>query len=118
MMFVGEKGRIIAGFRGTEPRLLMGGRILPAEDAPQTPEVEVVDSTDEWINAIKNGTKSRGSFESVSPLAEATALQGIAFRFAGKRLEYDAARQTFTNVPDANQFIHREYRPGWEIAEG
>ena len=116
MMIVGDKGTIIGTFHGREPRLLIGGRIVPAEEAPATAEVEVVDSTDEWTNAIREGRKSRGSFENVAPLAEATALQGVAFRFAGKRLDWDPAAMTFTNVEDANKFLRRDYREGWEIA--
>ncbi|MEX0747039.1 MAG: Gfo/Idh/MocA family oxidoreductase, partial [Rhodothermales bacterium] len=109
MMFVGDHGKILCDYRGTNPRIL--GREIP----PEEEEVEGADSNDEWVNAIKNGGKSRGSFESVSPLAEATALQGIAFRFSGQRLDWDAASKSFTNVPEANQLIHRVYRPGWEL---
>ena len=29
---------------------------------------------EEWVNAVKNGTKSKGSFEEVAPLAEAVTL--------------------------------------------
>ena len=32
----------------------------------------------------------------------------------GKKLMYDAKATTITNVPDANRYLAREYRKGWE----
>ena len=67
------------------------------------------------MNAIKNGTKSRGSFEQVAPLAEAVTLANIALRVPYKRLLWDAQKMEFTNSPDANKLVRREeYRSGWD----
>ncbi len=109
MLIVGEEGKILGNFHGRNPRILSenGGR--------RAAQVEVIDGTDEWINAVKNGTKSPGSFESVAPLAEATALAGVAYRRSGRRLEWDSANLTISNDPEANKFVRRTYRPGWEI---
>ena len=49
------------------------------------------------MNALKNGTKSRGSFEQVEPLAEAVTLANIALRVPYKRLLWDAQKMEFTN---------------------
>ncbi len=115
MLFVGESGKILCGYRGTEPRLLTQGRMVEAEVTLEPEEPEIVDSDDEWIRAVKDGGKSRGSFESFAPLAEATALQGVAFRMAGRRLDWDAKTMTFTNSEEATAFVRRDYRPGWEL---
>jgi len=115
MMFVGDNGKILCGYRGTDPRLIPQGRMVDVEGMIDPEEIEIVDSDDEWINAIKNGGKSRGSFEGFAPLAEATALQGVAYRMSGQRLDWDAAHMKFTNVPEANEFVRRDYRPGWEL---
>lgn len=115
MMFVGDNGKILCGYRGTDPRLIPQGRMVDVEGMIDPEEIEIVDSDDEWINAIKNGGKSRGSFEGFAPLAEATALQGVAYRMSGQRLDWDAAHMKFTNVPEANEFVSRYYRPGWEL---
>jgi hypothetical protein len=37
-----------------------------------------------------------------------------AFR-AGKTLEWDAAKLRARNAPEADAFIHREYRQGWRL---
>jgi len=31
-------------------------------------------------------------------------------------LKYDAASLTITNVPEANKYLSREYRSGWDPA--
>ncbi|MPY89958.1 MAG: gfo/Idh/MocA family oxidoreductase [Luteitalea sp.] len=115
MMFVGDSGKILCDFRGTEPRLLPESRMREVEGVTTPDDLEVVDSDDEWINAIKQGGRSRGSFDAVAALAESTALAGVAFRMGGQRLDWDAQTATFSNVPEANAYLKREYRPGWEL---
>jgi hypothetical protein len=46
-----------------------------------------------------------------------TMLLGVAALHAGqgKKVIYDAAKVEFTNAPDANQYLTREYRAGWAI---
>ena len=34
---------------------------------------------------------------------------------AGKKILYDAQNMRITNDPEANQYLTREYRPGWAI---
>jgi hypothetical protein len=36
-------------------------------------------------------------------------------RLGGKRLLFDAANMKVTNVSQANKYLVREYRPGWEL---
>ena len=68
------------------------------------------------VNAIRKGTKWRGSSEEVAALAEAVTLANIALRVPYKRLLWDAASMAFTNSAEANRFVRREqYRAGWEI---
>jgi hypothetical protein len=47
-------------------------------------------------------------------LTEAVLLGNCAIR-AGKRLEYDAEKMTFTNDSSADKFLKREYREGWKL---
>lgn len=112
MLFVGDRGKILCDFRGTKPRLLPERRMREVEDLAAPDDLEIVDSDEEWINAVRRGTASRGSFDAVAALAESTALAGVAFRMAGQRLDWDAKRMTCSNVPDANKHLRREYRPG------
>jgi hypothetical protein len=66
------------------------------------------------VEAFKNNTQSPGSFLYAGPVSETILLGAVAMR-AGKKVEYDSVNMKITNVPEANQFLTREYRPGWEL---
>ncbi len=112
MMFVGDKGKIIAGFRGENPILLPESK-MNYISTPAKPEGESR-SNDVWIDAFKKGTQSPGSFIYAGPVTETILLGAVALR-AGKKVEYDSASMKITNVPEANKYLAREYRPGWEL---
>ena len=42
-------------------------------------------------------------------------LGNVAYRL-GQPLDWDAKALKATNAPDAEKFIRKEYRKGWEIA--
>jgi hypothetical protein len=112
MMFVGDKGKIIAGFRGENPQLYIGNK---NSTPPKTvPENSGEDNNNIWINSFKNNTQSPGSFLYTGPVTETILLGAVALR-AGQRVEYDAANMKITNVPEANKYLVREYRKGWEL---
>ena len=112
MMFVGDKGKIIADFRGENPVLYSEGK--PAQASKSAPESERQDANNTWINAFKNNTQSPGSFIYTGPVTETILLGGVALR-ARKMVEYDTINMKITNNPDANKFLVREYRKGWEL---
>ena len=115
MLFIGDKGKILCDFRGNAPRLLPRSRHQAFAGSVVARDVDATTPDDEWVNAIKTGTKSKGSFEQVAALAEAVTLAGIALRVPYKRLHWDTASATFTDSADANRFVRREaYRAGWE----
>src|SRR5664280_2420753 len=112
MMFVGEKGRIIAGFRGENPELYAENKNITPKKTP--PERSSEDANNVWIDSFKNNTQSPGSFVYTGPVTETILLGGVALR-TGKRVEYDTINMKITNVPEANKFLVREYRKGWEL---
>ena len=115
MLFIGDKGKILCDFRANKPRLIPASRQKAFEGSIVAKDVDTTAPDDEWVNAIKNGKKSRGSFEQVAPLAEAVTLANIALRVPYKRLLWDAQKMEFTNSPAANKFVRREeYRSGWD----
>jgi hypothetical protein len=48
------------------------------------------------------------------PLNETMILGLVALR-AERPIEYDGEAGQVTNVPDANAYLSREYRKGWEL---
>jgi predicted dehydrogenase len=114
MMFVGDKGRIISGFRCENPRLLPDAKMNAwlQNNPPHKEETESGDA--HWINAFKNKTQSPGSFLNASSVTETILLGAVSLR-AKKKVEYDSALMKISNDEAANKFLYREYRPGWEM---
>ncbi|MBS1946331.1 MAG: Gfo/Idh/MocA family oxidoreductase [Bacteroidetes bacterium] len=117
MMFVGDKGKILAGFNVQAPVIISGKKM----DAPSSTIVDKrsqVEQTSEalplFINACKTGKQYPGNFSEAEDITEAINLYAVALR-TGKLLKYDAANRKITNVPDANKYLDREYRQGWNI---
>ena len=118
MMFVGRKGKILAGFQVENPRLIPerrmhGHPVPPAPPARGREPGEVAPSMREWIAAARGGPQSSGSFLNAGPISEAVNLYAIALR-TGKKLLYDGATRKITNVADANKYLSRVYRKGWD----
>jgi hypothetical protein len=96
--------------------------VLEAEKAGQpipTPEAFQLD----WIRACKgqsnnvvNGTSSKThcDFDYSGTMIEQMLL-GLVAHQAGKRLEYDPVTGRVTNVPEANDYLKRKYRPNWTL---
>jgi hypothetical protein len=63
--------------------------------------------------AVRGGAQSPGSFLNAGPISEAVNLYAVALR-TGRRLLYDSVNRKITNVPEANKYLSREYRKGWE----
>ncbi|MCX8155809.1 MAG: Gfo/Idh/MocA family oxidoreductase [Verrucomicrobiae bacterium] len=108
MMWVGEERIILAGFLGQNPRVLP----LPKQeiDSLKPPPREIPN----WTHALRVGQKTDGDFLLAGPITEAFNLAAVSLRMGGRRLLWDAARGTITNRPEANRYLTREYRKGWE----
>ena len=117
MMIVGSDGFILGDFHGGEARVFSGGRLrdLGGGFEPEKEDAdEILGGTEEWVTAVKEGRPSRGRFENVQPLAEATCL-GIAANLMDGRVDYDADRMEITSSAEANRLLYRDCRPGWEL---
>jgi hypothetical protein len=113
MMFVGDQGRILAGFLGENPQVISG---QPSEvrsqraDAGRRGEALAL-----WVAACKGGPPTWGDFRLAGPISDAFNLGAVSLRLGGRRLLFDAAAMRVTNVPEANPCLGREYRRGWEL---
>lgn len=114
MMFVGDKGKIIAGFRTENPRLLPESAMKAYLDGKEAPKEEIIHGGKYWIDSFKNKTQSPGSFLNAGAVTETILLGAVALQ-ARKKLEYDSKNMKITNDEAANKFLYREYRKGWEI---
>jgi hypothetical protein len=68
----------------------------------------------EWLAACKGGPAAYSNFDIAAYLTEIMVLGCVAMR-AGKKLEWDGPNMVAKNAPEAAQFVHPEFRKGWEI---
>ena len=120
MLFVGDQGKILGGFRAEQPRLIPEAkmRAYAADHKPQGAEPKTERTSDQarnaaWIRAFRGGPASYGDFTLAGPISDAMNLAAISLRLGGRRLLWDGQR--ITNVAEANKHLTRDYRPGWEI---
>jgi Oxidoreductase family, NAD-binding Rossmann fold/Oxidoreductase family, C-terminal alpha/beta domain len=122
MMFVGDKGRILAGFRGENPQIIPEKKMreyrtaknLP-ESAPQQRGQGQGRNDTAWVAAFKGGKPTYGDFLLGAPISDAFNLGAVSLRLGGRKLLFDSASLRVTNLPEANKFLVREYRKGWEL---
>ena len=114
MMFVGDSGKILAGFRCERPQIIPERKMRQYMETRKAPEDVVDRSEGNWIDAFKSGMQSPGSFLKAGAVTETICLAAVALR-AGRKIEYDSRNMKITNVPEANEYLYREYRKGWEL---
>jgi hypothetical protein len=119
MMFVGDSGKILAGFRVESPRLYQGtslkgtvGDERPRRQQGEQPQLSP--GLKQWVEACKGGNQSRGAFPNAGPISEAVNLYAVALR-TGRRLMWDASAGRCLNYSAADKYLSREYRKGWEL---
>ena len=85
---------------------------MPKKTIPRSPGIH-----EEWIEACKGGPPTTSNFDYASKLTETMLLGNIAIRMADKNtiLKWDAKNMKVTNLEEANQYVHREYRKGWTL---
>ena len=120
---VAENGAILVGERGTLYSIEWTGgdwHLLPEEKfrdfKPRAPtEPRSPGHHAEWIGACKGGPPAYCNFiDFAAPMTEVMLVGVLALR-TGRKIEWDAAAMRAPNCPEADAFIRREYRKGWEI---
>ena len=134
ILFIGDEGKIYAEFRGASPRLFTsrgneplfpqaaGARGGGGQGARQRGGAGGAagagggesERMPVWQSAVEGGAQSPGSFLKAGPISDTVCLWGVALR-ARKKVLFDSASMKITNADDANQFLVRKYRAGWEL---
>lgn len=112
MMFVGDKGKILAGFHVDNPRLIPAKRMKGIETPLSATRTTKLNGFQLFLNACRSGKQCPGNFAEAKSITETMNLYAAALR-TGRLLKYDAAKATITNIPEANNYLSRTYRPGW-----
>ena len=114
-LYIGDKGKIIDYRLIPEPRQREYGK--PPQKVERSPG-----HYNEWVIACKGGKPAGSNFpDHAGLLAQVVLMGNIALRPALKnkmlstKLYFDAEQFKFTNLPEANQYLTKEYREGWTL---
>ena len=137
VMMIGEKGIITTDVYGDNPKMYRKNMpTIKGQDTNYSNSDEPeFGHQRKWIDACKAGFNSKehlsltSSFDYAGPLTETVLMGNIAIKsyllrkesnnrmnyYARKKLLWDGDKMRITNLEEANQFVGREYRAGWEI---
>jgi hypothetical protein len=114
-LYIGDKGKMYNGRLLPESRQREYGK--PPQKLDRSPGHYM-----EWVIACKGGKPAGSNFpDHAGLLAQVVLLGNIALRPALKdkltntKLLWDAQAFKFSNMPEANQYLHKEYRKGWTL---
>jgi predicted dehydrogenase len=115
-IYVGDKGMMSSDKYCDSPRL------IPEEKQKQFPVPDKKlprlkgSHQEDFLRAFKAGQKACSDFEYGAALTEMLLVGCLAERAGlNKKVEWDAAKMTCTNMPELNRMVKREYRKGWEL---
>jgi predicted dehydrogenase len=114
LLLVGSKGKILGGFRGENPVLLPEGSAMQGRDAERINSQGVDRKSDIWVDAMLEKKQTSGSFTRAQCITDTINLGAIALR-TGKKIDFNSEKIQITNDAQANAFLSRTYRPGWEM---
>jgi len=139
VLIIGEKGIISTNINDSSP--LMPKLYLNDGTTDFGPEIETFDEPEyghqrKWVDACKAGFGSAehlgltSSFDYAGPMTETVLMGNLAIRsyllrreneekkmefFGRKKLLWDGENMRITNFEEANQFVGRTYRKGFEV---
>jgi predicted dehydrogenase len=114
---LGTKAAVIADPNYFTIRLMPETRMqeLAASLPPKTiPRIPGGNHFAEWLRACKGGEPAGSNFEYSARLTEMVLLSNVAVR-ARRRIEWDGVAKKVTNVPAANAYLSKTYRPGFGV---
>ena len=123
-LVIGEKGKLFAGddygarfqvILNDEKEYVASEKHEACIAVPQT-IARSPGHDKEWFDMMKGGAPAYSNFDISGYLTEIILLGCVALRSGvGHKLEWDGPNMRATNAPEAEQFVKRQNRKGWEI---
>ncbi|MHC4364865.1 MAG: Gfo/Idh/MocA family protein [Planctomycetota bacterium] len=117
-IFVGDKGKIMCETYGGSPRLIPETKMQEYK-RPEKTIPRIANGADgheqNWVDACRGGEPACSNFDYSGPLTETVVMGNLAMLNPGKTLDWDGLNMKVTNLPEANEHVHREYRQGWTL---
>ncbi|MEC9091717.1 MAG: Gfo/Idh/MocA family oxidoreductase [Planctomycetota bacterium] len=111
VLFIGDQGMLLADYG---KHLLLPENKFQDFKRPAPFIANSIGHHAEWIHAAKTGDSTTCNFTYAGWLTEANHLGNVAFR-TGKKISWDAENLRCPNAPEAEEFIKRDYRKGWNL---
>jgi predicted dehydrogenase len=111
-LYIGTKGKILCGSHGANGLRLIPEKKMQEFEQPLKSLARSIGHRQEWIAACKGEGSAHANFDFSGPLTETVLLGNIALR-TGEKLYWDDKNMKISNLPDANEFLHRPYRADW-----
>ena len=115
VLYVGDKGFLLGGFNGEDPRVYPASPKYQRERASDRPNEHAPEyAIDQWVAACRGeGPEPLASFPRQETATEALLLGCLAQRLPGERLVWDSASMRITNSERANRFVDPTYRAAY-----
>ncbi|HXI38708.1 MAG TPA: Gfo/Idh/MocA family oxidoreductase [Bryobacteraceae bacterium] len=115
ILYVGDKGLILAAFNGNNPRVYPESKKYQAPPRQRGERGGYRDvAVEQWLAACRGSSPAPlANFEIQSPVTEAFLLGCLAQRFPGERLEWDTANMHVTSSEKANRYVDPPARSGF-----
>jgi predicted dehydrogenase len=105
ILYVGDKGMLLAGFDGETPRVYPRSPKYPTPP-PRRHNGEAGPAIEQWLAACKGGPEPVANFANQAPVTEAFLLGCIAQRLPGTLLEWDTAAMRITSSEKGNSYVN------------
>jgi len=116
VIFIGEKGILMNDTYGSNPRVYPESLRSAAAAVPQSIPRIAWSHELNWAKAIRGEATASSPLQYAAKLTETMLLGVVALRTGqGRKLVYDGGSMRVTNLPEANQYLTRDFRPGWAI---
>ena len=139
VLIIGEKGLISTNINDSSPlmpKLYMNDGTTEFGPEKEDDLEREYGHQRKWVNACKAGFNSAehqaltSSFDYAGPMTETVLMGNLAIRsylltkkndkgrtqfYGRKKLLWDGENMRITNLEEANQFVGRVYREGWEV---
>lgn len=113
-LYVGDKGVILCGSHGANGLRIWPEKRMKEYQRPRKTLPRSIGHYKEWISACKGGEPAASNFDYAGPMTETVLLGNVAIR-TGTLLYWDSKNMQFPNHPEADQYVHRQYRKGWSL---
>jgi predicted dehydrogenase len=116
VIFIGDKGILVNETYGANPVVYPLTLSEAAAAVPQSyPRIPWAHDVN-WALACKGQATASSPIEYAAQLTETMLLGIVALRTGqGQKILYDGEQMAITNIPEANQYLTRDYRAGWTV---